>query len=151
MLLLLAAGPVISGAEPSHIPKQFSASIGGFMGGGYKLELRDGILTYTTFRGGYSNPRRTTVRPKAAQWRDFRQALDWLKVWRWRAEYPNKQAKDGTQWTFEIAYADRTIKSHGDNSYPDSTGKPNRKPEPTKAFEDYLDAVQKLIGGKTFR
>jgi hypothetical protein len=151
LLWLLAAMPVMSADEPSQIPKHFSASIGGFLGASYELELRDGILTYTTFRGGRSNLTHATVKPNAAQWREFQQVLDGLKVWQWRAEYPNKGVKDGTHWSLDIAYADHSIKSHGVNSYPDSTGRPNGKPEPTKAFKGYVDAVEKLIGGKVFR
>jgi hypothetical protein len=57
---------------------------------------------------------------------------------------------DGTQWSLEVAFADHTLKTHGDNNYPEASGKPNGKPERTKAFERYLDAVRKLIGGKAF-
>jgi hypothetical protein len=149
-LFLLTAVSMMFAAEPSPIPKRFSAYIGGFMGASYKLELRDGVLTYTTFGSGYTNPKHTTIKPTEAQWREFRQTLDDLKVWQWRGEYPTDGTVDGTQWSLDVSFADHTLKAHGDNSYPDATGKPNGKPEPTKAFNRYLAAVQKLIGGKTF-
>jgi hypothetical protein len=149
-LVLLATATIISGADSPPIPKHFSASIGGFMGSSYQLELQDGTLTHTTFSGGHGNPRRATVTPTSAQWREFREALDALRVWQWRADYPATGTVDGTQWALDIAYADRALKTHGDNSYPDSTGKPNGKPEPTKVFHLYLAAIKKLIGGEIF-
>src|SRR4051812_44860592 len=79
-LLLLTALSMMSAAEPSPIPKRFSAYIGGFMGASYKLELNDGVLTYTTFGGGHTNPKHATIKPTEAQWREFRQTLDDLKV-----------------------------------------------------------------------
>ena len=151
MLFLLTAVPMMSAAESSPIPKHFSAYIGGFIGASYQLELRDGILTYTTFSRGHTNPKHAKVTPTATQWREFRQALDDLKVWQWRASYPSRGTADGTQWSLDVAYPDHAIKTDGDNSYPDATGKPNGKPEPTKAFNRFLDAVTKLIGGKTFQ
>jgi len=46
--------------------------------------------------------------------------------------------------------AERGLKATGDNSYPDAAGKPNG-PEPTEAFNRYLEAIKKLTGGKTFQ
>jgi hypothetical protein len=140
----------MSAAEPSPTPKHFSAYIGGFMGASYRLDLKDGILTYSTFGRGNSNPKHTTVTPTTEQWSEFRQALDGLKVWQWRADYPSTGTLDGTQWLLDVAYADHAIKTGGSNSYPDSSGKPSGKPEYTKDFSRYLEAVKKLIGGKSF-
>jgi hypothetical protein len=148
---LLMAMPMTSGADLPPIPKHFTASIGGFLGSSYQLELQGDTLTYTTSGAGHSNSSRVTVTPTVAQWRDFREALDALKVWQWRADYPTNGTVDGTQWTLDIAYADRALKTHGNNSYPDSTGKPNGTPAPTKAFNLYLAAIQKLTDGKTFQ
>ncbi len=50
----------------------------------------------------------------------------------------------------QLAFADHAIKTHGDNNYPGATGQPNGKPEPTKTFNRYLDAIKKLLGGKAF-
>lgn len=150
-LFLLTAVTMMSAADSPSIPKHFSAYIGGFMDESYQLELRDSTLTYTIFGGGHTNPKRATVTPTAAEWREFRQALDNLKVWQWRADYPTNGTIDGTQWSLYISYAGHAIKTHGDNSYPDSTGKPNGKPEFTKAFTRYLNAVKKLTGGKAFQ
>ncbi len=120
------------------------------MGASYSVELRDGTLIYSsgTARG---NSRRQVITPTATQWREFRQALDDLQVWHWQSAYPGHDVADGTQWSLEIAYPDHALHAHGDNSYPDDTGKQNRDPEPTKAFKRFLTAVEKLLGGKTFQ
>jgi hypothetical protein len=148
---LLATVTMISGAELPPIPKHFSASIGGFMGSSYQLELNGDTLTYTASGRGNRDSQRATVTPTPAQWREFREALDALKIWQWRADYPTNGTVDGTQWALDIEYADHALKTHGNNCYPDSTGRPNGTPESTKAFNLYLAAIKKLTGGKTFQ
>ena len=151
LLCSLAACTPKKPLESSPIPKHFSAYIGGFMGSSYQLELHGGVLIYTTFGDGHTNPERSTVTATATQWREFRQTLDDLKVWQWLASYPSNGTADGTQWSLDVAYADHAIKTRGDNSYPDAAGKTNGKPELTKAFKRYLDAVKELTGGKAFQ
>lgn len=120
------------------------------MGASYRVELKAGALIYTKSDAGHRNPQPVPVTPTAAHWQEFRQALDEIKIWEWRGEYPSNGVVDGTQWSLDITYADHALKTHGDNSYPDAAGKPNGKPLPTPAFNRYLAAVQKLIGGKKF-
>src|SRR4051794_19003862 len=88
-LFLLTSATLMCAAEAPSIPMHFSAYIGGFMGDSYQLELRGDKLTYTTFDSGHRHTRRATINPTAAQWREFRQALDDLRIWQWRANYPN--------------------------------------------------------------
>jgi hypothetical protein len=149
-LFLLLATSARPAAEPSAVPTHFVARIGGFLGSTYSVELKDGTLTYTVSGRGQSNVRHMTITPTEAAWREFRQALDELKVWQWQNDYPRGGVVDGTQWLLEIAYSDRALKSRGDNNYPDAAGKPTGKPEFTPAFNRYLDAIRKLIGGKDF-
>lgn len=136
--------------ERSPLPARFTARIGGFLGASYGVELRDGALLYTSSESGRRNQKHATLTPTAAQWRDFRQTLDDLKVWQWRADYPRQGTVDGTQWMLDIAYADRSLTAHGDNNYPDAAGKPNGSPDSTEPFNRYLAAIKKLIGGKSF-
>ena len=75
-----------SAAELSPIPQRFSAHIGGFMGASYSVELHDGLLTYTIFGKGHINLKQETITPTEAQWREFRQTLDDLRIWQWRTE-----------------------------------------------------------------
>jgi hypothetical protein len=139
--------------ERSQVPTRFTVGIGGFLGASYSVELRDGALLYTSYtspEGGRRNQKQETLTPTAAQWRDFRRTLDDLKVWQWRADYPNHGVSDGTQWSLDIAYADHSLTAHGDNNYPDVTGKPNGSSDSTKTFNRYLAAIKKLLGGKSF-
>ena len=105
LFLLFAADPVVGGDEQSQVPKRFTARIGGFLGASYSVELHDGALLYTSSERGQRNQKHATLTPAAAQWRDFRQTLDDLKVWQWRADYPRQGTVDGTQWMLDIAYA----------------------------------------------
>ncbi|MEP6821037.1 MAG: hypothetical protein ABI946_01670 [Chthoniobacterales bacterium] len=120
------------------------------MGASYQVQLQSGALVYTVSGRGRSNEKSSTINPTPAQWREFRQALDGLRVWHWRESYPTNGVTDGTQWSLDIAFEDRSIKTQGSNNYPDRDGKPNDKPEPTDSFKHYLDAIKKLAGGKPF-
>lgn len=148
ILLLLALSTALSAPEPSAIPQHFRASLGGFMGESYQVQLQDGALIYTVFARGRSSEKRTTINPTPEQWREFRQALDKLKVWHWRDSYPTNGVMDGTQWSLDIAFGDQSIKTQGSNNYPERDGKPNGAPEFTESFKQYLDAIKKLTGGK---
>ena len=150
VILLLFATPVIGIDDHSHVPTRFIARIGGFLGASYSVELRDGAVLYTSSERGLRNQQHATLTPTVAQWREFRQALDELKVWQWRTDYPRQGTVDGTQWMLDIAYDDHSLTARGDNNYPDATGKPNGKPDSTEAFNRYLAAIRKLIGGKSF-
>jgi hypothetical protein len=149
-VFLLLATSASQAGEPSAVPTHFVARIGGFLGSSYSVELKDGTLTYTASGRGQTNIRRATITPTEAAWREFRQALNELKVWQWQTDYPRGGVVDGTQWLFEIAYSDRALKSRGDNNYPDAEGKPTGKPEFTPVFNRYLAAIKKLIGDKDF-
>ena len=149
--LLLLAASAARASEPSAVPTHFVARIGGFLGSTYSVELKDGILSYTASGRGQTSVRHAIVAPTQAEWRDFRQTLNELKVWQWQNDYPRGGVVDGTQWLLEITYSDRAMKSRGDNNYPDAAGKPTGKPEFTPVFNRYLAAIEKLIGGKDFR
>ncbi len=141
----LALGPAI-------MPEKFHAAIGGFLGSSYVVELRDGALHYTERKQTSVGPRMfsSTVTPTLQQWQEFRKSIDQLNIWQWYADYPSQGVQDGTQWSLEIAYADRALKTHGSNNYPDASGKPNGEPHSTKIFGRYLAAIKKLIGGRSF-
>jgi hypothetical protein len=140
-------------AGPTDMPKEFTTVIGGFLGSTYAVELRDGALRYTEKKaanGRYEVTSSATVTPTPEQWQEFRKSIDQLNIWRWHTEYPSRGTQDGTHWSLEIAYADRALKTHGDNNYPDVTGRPNDNPDTTETFNRYLAAVRTLIGGRHF-
>lgn len=151
LLCLLATAITATAAESTAMPTHFRAAIGGFLGTSYRVELRDGVLDCTTTGRGDQKPKHTTMKPSEAQWVAFRRELDAVNVWRWHASYPTHGVMDGTQWSLEVAFPDRTIKAEGSNNYPDAAGEPNGKPEPTAAFNRYLGAVRALTGGHGFQ
>jgi hypothetical protein len=137
-----------SGSRES-VPKSFVAFIGDFQANSYQVELNDGVLDYETYSyPGKSSKARIT--PTKADWETFRRALDDLNVWSWRREY-ELTALDGTQWSLEIEYVDRSLKSEGSNNYPTTLGVPNGSGIRTEEFKRYLVAVQKLLGGRDFK
>jgi hypothetical protein len=129
--------------EPTAVPKKFVASIEGFAGASYKVELAaDGTVTY--FRNphtftAWEGTKRSRIRIPAERWIEFRQQLDSAKVWSWNRNYSDPNIADGTVWHLEIVYADRKITSDGNNAYPNK-----------EQFEALRAATQKLIGGKRF-
>ncbi len=149
-LLLLGPSVGVAAPNPSAVPQRFSVFIGGFMGESFQLQLKDGALIYTVLSRAQSSEKRSLIRPTLEQWREFRQTLDRLRVWKWRPDYPNAGVMDGTQWSLEIAFEDRAIQTRGSNNYPACGGQPADQLEPTGCFKEYLDAIKKLIGDKPF-
>jgi hypothetical protein len=135
--------------ETNAIPQRFHARIGGFMGFTYDVQLQDGRLEYVRSGGG-QNSWRARVRPTMQQWREFRRELDSIGIWRWRAQYLNPGVADGTQWSLDVAYPNQVIKTEGSNDYPGSTPNPSGVPSESKVFTRYLEAVQRLVGGRAF-
>jgi hypothetical protein len=136
-------------SEPNAIPQRFHARVGGFNGFTYEVQLQDGRLEYARSGGGQKS-RRASVRPTMEQWRKFRRELDAIGIWRWRAQYVNPGVTDGTQWSLEVAYPDRALKTQGSNDYPGDAPNPSGVPSASKAFARYLKAVQRLVGGRAF-
>ena len=132
--------------DTNVVPKHFKASIETFKRPSYTVELRDSVLVYSIMVRGTNTEIKIT--PTFEQWQEFRHTLDNLKVWQWQTRYYNPNYRDGTGWRLDIGYADHSIRVGGGNSYPDTAGKPSD--QPTVVFTNYLAAVQKLLGGKTF-
>jgi hypothetical protein len=123
-------------------PEKFEASIGGFFGPSYEVELQpDGTLLYMNSPHRIPEPRRERegIIVSEEQWREFREALDSANVWSWK-EYYDSDILDGTQWELTIRYGDAYVSSGGSNNYP-----------PEEEFKQFEDAVRQLIGGKEFQ
>jgi hypothetical protein len=109
------------------IPQQLRIGIGGHFGPSYGVELESGLLVYTSSKQRKDFPpewdsRTENIHPTAERWQAFRAALDQLNVWSWQADYPNPGVCDGTGWTVEISYSDRSLVSSGDNCFPGRGG-----------------------------
>ena len=147
--VLVNAGIPQSRPDAEAMPRKFLVALNGFMGAGKGVLLVNGALVYTTY-GANGAKQRKEIRPTPEQWRRFRQALDAINIWRWRADYPNPGVADGLKWEVDLVYADRTVHAAGANNYPDDTGRPTGSPKTSKAFDRLSAAVQELLGDSSF-
>jgi hypothetical protein len=118
-------------------PSSLDLRIGGYMGTSFSVVLKRSVLRHVTYGPGYVSEKECSVRPTEEQWTTFLEALDSLRVWRWRERYQSSTMLDGTSWKVEIRWGDKVIKSSGSNSYP-------------RAFQAYLKAVGMLLAGLPF-
>lgn len=137
------------------LPKRLCISVGGFFGPCYSVTLKKSHLIYT-----YSPPRDSCsqepepqpqceeIEPSTKQWQNFRRALDRLNVWCWQANYSDPAVCDGTGWSAEIVYSDRSLISTGDNSFPGRDGRalPMTADGTDNTFERFCRAVASLVG-----
>lgn len=132
-------------------PQALQARIGGFLGPSFQVTLEGDTLQYEARRPGGRLESAATLRPTESQWRAFRAALNAQGVKRWRPRYIDAGVADGTQWSLNITYPDLKVQVSGSNQYPNHTGQPGPGAQPTRAFQAYLNAVEALVGGRTFR
>ena len=119
-------------------PTEFRLYINGFFGTSYTVELEGETLRYQAVsEEGHQEVK--TVTPTSKQWETFWSTLERIGVWNWKSDYPNPGILDGTQWDITLEYSGRTVTSQGDNAYPNE-----------KAFNAFLDAISRLIGGLPF-
>ena len=133
-------------ANSGAVPQQFEAQIGGFFDGRTHVVLKGTRLEYTRYTATQQLIEHSQITPTAAQWRQFRQALQQAGVCSWQARYANNQVLDGTQWQLRWHDGHCEVNASGSNSYPDTQGRDNQKPEPTPAFTHYLHAIETLLG-----
>lgn len=148
-LFILQLITVTCAAEgESVIPQKLEVYVGSSIFGAWHVVLHGQTLTCRKEQSGREDQNSLPVTPTVEQWRDFRQAMDKLAVWRWQRDYPNRDIADGTQWRVDIVYADRAVSSEGSNNFPGPDGKPNSAPYQTEAFRAFIGAFEKLLGKK---
>lgn len=107
------------------------------MGTSYNVQW-DGVqLEYAVFGNGFKPRKKISISADDAKWKRFWETLDLINAWGWKKDYTQKGVLDGTSWGVEIVYAGRELKSGGCNAYPPK-------------FDEFLKAVQELLGGKEF-
>ena len=118
-------------------PSTFSASIGGYFGNSYSVELRGERLRYQARRDD-----RTLVdevlEPTADDWAAFAASLEAARIWSWERSYSTPGVMDGTSWSVSLELDGRHVESSGSNGFPGS-------------FEMLTDAISRLVGGREFR
>ena len=137
---LLPAGEKV--IDDSWPPTVFTASIGGFSGHSFKVELnKDGELVYRQNPNGFTEWGGTSEDLMVTEdmWNEFRDRLNSAEVWKWRRRYDDPKIADGTVWELKIEYFNQTIVSSGSNAYPSND-----------QFNIFLDAVSDLVDGKPF-
>ena len=137
-------------ARAEVIPNRLKLYVGGWDGPSYSIYLTNGLLIYKAGGGGPPDGFHGTITqyisPTVIQWADFRKTLDSIPIWNWKTNYIAPYVRDGTQWLIDIAYSNRSITINGSNAYPGTTNILER----TAEFNDYLNAVKRLINGSEF-
>lgn len=136
-------------------PTSFKASIGGFFGPSFAVELTpEGDLRYAsnprTFVSDDAGTTRETVKVAPAAWQRLCNELDAIGAWRWKPNYVDASVHDGTSWSFEIEVDGQSLKSGGYNAWPGgSVSSPGASSADT-SFQAWLHAVSALVGGRDF-
>ena len=115
-------------SRPKALPELLRISIGGYFGPCYEVTFKKGRLTYTYWPPRESStqepePQREEIEPSAKQWQNFWRTLNRLNVWCWQGNYSESAVCDGTGWSVEIVYSDRSLVSSGDNCFPGQDGR----------------------------
>ena len=100
--------------------KKIEASVGGYFGGFYQVEvdLENNLVSWTHGGEGeleetvHRNIRLTTVKK-------FLEQLETINLLNWEAKFIDPGVLDGTQWHVEIVMDGHTITKHGSNCYPE--------------------------------
>jgi hypothetical protein len=151
------------------LPERLRISIGGYFGPCYEVTFKKGRLTYIylSSRDSCSRdlegppepelrellglkplPKPEEIQPSAEQWRNFRKTLDRIDVWCWKRKYSDPFVCDGTGWSAEIAYSDRSLVSSGDNCFPGWDGRaiPITEDGTDNTFAKFCRVVAGLVG-----
>jgi len=122
--------------------------IGGFNGGCFQVEYKDGKLQYRQAEGAYIWEPAIILQPDLGAWERFWKALEIAGVWQWNERYENLDVDDGTQWSLELKYQGRSINTSGSNAYPGCN-----EPSYSKkcAFGQFIKALQDLTGKQEIR
>lgn len=95
------------------------ASVGGFFGGYYHVEIDLVNLKILWSKGGGGEEEASfnkTIREVTAN--KFVEQLKMVDLLNWKAKYIKPGVCDGTQWSVEIRADGRISKKHGDNQFP---------------------------------
>lgn len=99
--------------------KTIKASVGGYFGGYYNVDIDLLNLKTTWNHWGGGDEEETvhkTIRTVTAK--KFTEQLKVIDLLSWKSKYIMPGVCDGTQWSVEIGTDVRTIKKYGDNMYP---------------------------------
>jgi hypothetical protein len=136
----------------SERPTALEIYIGSFAGTSYGLWWDGDQLVYEAFERGYEDRAQLVIQPSTAQWRRFWQTVESVGVWNWGERYeagtnfePRGVVRDGTHWSVGLTHGERSVESSGDSAGPGSSDL-----DESRALSALLEAVSRLIGGRSF-
>lgn len=127
-----ALDPEKPGKGESYLPTKLSVLSDSFRGN-TTLMVWDGKVLQLEKSVGRKETRKEKITPSEKSWKKFWKEMDEIGIWKWNAEYINKDLADGHFWDVLLEYGDKKIHSIGRNMYP-------------ARFERYEKAVLELQG-----
>jgi hypothetical protein len=118
-------------------PSILEASIGGYPGPWYSIELKQDALVYSVTQDTGRKSKAVEIQPSAKDWKRFHRVLEESAAWSWEAEYVNADILDGTSWHLRVEWEGSSLNSRGSNAYP-------------SWFQSVLRGLSQLVGGRSF-
>ena len=153
LVALAACAAPREAPRPAAVPTHLRLSIGNGLDGYTRVVLVGDTLVHsqTGPPSPSGPPPPVRVVPGVADWAAFRAALDRAGAFAWQARYENPLVADGTLWSVEVEYADRSVRASGANRYPGPGGAPRDgvhgpRVAYTAEFDAVLAAVRSLTG-----
>ena len=117
-----------------YLPTKLSVLSNSFRGNATLMVWDGKVLQFERSVAGKTN-QKEEITPSEESWKKFWKEMDAIGIWKWNAEYINKEDADGHSWDVLLEYGDKKIHSRGSNMYP-------------ARFERYEKAVLELQGEK---
>lgn len=140
------------GAAGGELPEAFEVYLGSSQGSSYGVWWDGERLLYERFAAEYRGWEQWAIVPSRAQWRRFWASLDAIGVWAWRARYepaerfaPGTAARTDVHWSLTLAHAGRQVSSSGESAGPHAADL-----DEDEAFNAFLEAISRLLGGRPF-
>ena len=115
--------------------KGIKASVGGYLGGHYGVEI-DFVgrsLTWSTPLSSIENNYEKTIRQSSIN--RFIEEIKAINLLNWKSKYIEPNVCDGTQWSVEIIRNGRNIKIYGSNKFPDE-------------WDEFCETISRLTGNE---
>jgi len=139
------------------VPAVFHAETSTFFRPGFRVDGKAETLVYKVVFYSEEEKRVVTlmsvnIKPTPKEWSEFRHDLDSINVWQWRDDYVAHDILDGGGWSLEVKYADKRVKSAGENAYPGTNGEPTKVQDgkTTEPYRRLMNAMKILLGGRQF-
>jgi len=100
-----------------YLPTKLSVLSNSFRGNA-TLMVWDGKVLQLEKSVGGKTTRKEKITPSEKSWKKFWKEMDAIGVWKWNAEYIDKDLADGHFWDVLLEYGDKKIHSRGRNMYP---------------------------------